>query len=85
MTNLLTIGCTSRSSKQMEIYVKRSLRQNCPWRRCIMSIELVDVFNFAIIAGVERIFEIDMLARQGQLRSLLQERKAKAFLEASIM
>ena len=53
MTNLLTTGRTSRSSKQMEIYVKRSLRQNCPWRRCIMSIELVDVFTFAVTAGVK--------------------------------
>ena len=77
MTNLLTIGCTSRSSKQMEIYVKRSLRQNCPWHRCIMSIELVDVFNSAIQQDLKGIFENDMLTRQGQIRSLLQFRKGK--------
>ena len=57
MTNLLTIGCTSRSSKQMEMYVKRSLRQNCPWRKCIMSIELVNIFSFAATAGIKEKLE----------------------------
>ena len=32
-------GCKSRSSKQMEWCVKRTLPQNCRWRRRTMSIE----------------------------------------------
>ena len=31
-----------RSSKQMELFVKRALLQKCRWRRCTMSIEAVD-------------------------------------------
>ena len=47
-------GCKSRSSKQMDWCVKRTLPENCRWPRRTMSIEGVE---HAGIAGIDKVLK----------------------------
>lgn len=76
VSNLVTLddaradakGCKSRSSKQMEWHVKRTLPQNCRWRRRTMSIESI---KYAGIRGIHRALRFARLQDEGSMLRLL--------------